>query len=696
MRAFILLSSTLTGAAILGVACGDREAGSGFVGDQPPAASVDDASVMRSDASLGGTGDGSSAEGGTSVSLSDYRLDPPTVTLDLSSTLTTQPTTTFKAFAKANGSQTETDVTAQSVFYLAVNPLLGTFAANGPVFSPNTSLRGGDATVRGRISNGNGVILEADATLSVRLTASLAPGAGVPANADAMFTRSAGTTGSRKPVIVYPSSGAMLPPNLGQFELHFKPGETSDLFEVTYQSASLTLKQRLHCAVSTRVDGGCVASLDQTAFDYLAQSNRGRGTVKVSVNGTSAPDTQRFESELIEIQFAESDVRGALYYWWADRSGANDGKIMRTEFGLNKAPEVFLQKGKDGINACIGCHALSRDGKRMVASTNSDGMGSFTTGQGAQVLVPDLSLAKSDAKFFAKKEDPNNRVQFAAFNPSGDRFVGVYGNDNDQSLKSGDRNKLWMFDGATGDRISTETVSLAVEPSHVAWSPDGNMIAFSAAGIHSTNAQRPKKCGVSMITKAATGWGAVEVVVPQASGKNRFNPDFSPESNVMLFSESNCPGGDNNSTDCDGEDDPSSATWATKPVANATAVKLANAAAPSIMDGQVTALHDTFARSTPYVSNHNGGKLFWVTVSSRRREGLRNSAGSQQLWMFAVDPAKVLAGVDGSYKPFFLPFQDLTTSNHFAQWAANFISETSPVPTPPPPAQSGPPEPPPR
>ena len=63
--------------------------------------------------------------------------------------------------------------------------------------------------------------------------------------------------------------------------------------------------------------------------------------------------------------------------------------------------------------------------------------------------------------------------------------------------------------------------------------------------------------------------------------------------------------------------------------------------------------------------------------------------------MFAVDPAKILAGQDGSYTAFFLPFQDPTTSNHIAQWTQKIIgaNPAPPAPSPPPPAP--PPAPPP-
>jgi hypothetical protein len=59
--------------------------------------------------------------------------------------------------------------------------------------------------------------------------------------------------------------------------------------------------------------------------------------------------------------------------------------------------------------------------------------------------------------------------------------------------------------------------------------------------------------------------------------------------------------------------------------------------------------------------------------------------------MFAVDPAAILAGKDGSYPGFYLPFQDLKTSNHIAQWTQKIVSDNPP----PPPAPAPPPPPPP-
>jgi hypothetical protein len=107
-------------------------------------------------------------------------------------------------------------------------------------------------------------------------------------------------------------------------------------------------------------------------------------------------------------------------------------------------------------------------------------------------------------------------------------------------------------------------------------------------------------------------------------------------------------------------------------------------------------LGDTYPRVTPFQTKQGTSKLLWYTVASKRTPGLRTIRQSgvtaqQLLWMFAVDPAKVLAGQDGSYAGFWLPFQDLNTSNHIAQWTEKLAGPNVP---PPPPAVPPPPPPP--
>ena len=107
------------------------------------------------------------------------------------------------------------------------------------------------------------------------------------------------------------------------------------------------------------------------------------------------------------------------------------------------------------------------------------------------------------------------------------------------------------------------------------------------------------------------------------------------------------------------------------------AVELAKANAPGVADGTKTTLCNTFPRWAPFTDPRRAdgsGRVMWFTFSSRRAYGLREPGGGDMwIWMAAIDPDAVLAGNDGSYAAFALPFQDLGTSNHIAQWTTQIV-----------------------
>jgi hypothetical protein len=281
--------------------------------------------------------------------------------------------------------------------------------------------------------------------------------------------------------------------------------------------------------------------------------------------------------------------------------------------------------------------------------------------------------------------------------------------------------RLFFHDGVSGERV--DELSLSVVPNNPDWSPSGDKIAFSTLG----DAQRWRieflGGGVSYIQRQDGAWDAEHPVsvVPAASGKNRFNPTFLPDGELLLYSEvddSTYTGGDADAcsasatTDagrlCNGYSDPGAKTWAVLAQPGATPVFLAKAAAPGVGDElqasapqstvAKTDLMDTFPKPSPFQISHRGTTLSWFTLGSQRRAGLRKKfpngsiVGEEPsqalLWMFALDTERVKAGRDGSYPGFFLPFQDLKTSNHMAQWTERIVSDAPPppAPTPPPPA----------
>jgi hypothetical protein len=512
---------------------------------------------------------------------------------------------------------------------------------------------GGEGTVWASVSG-----LNASTSVTVHLTYTAnGPDLGTPLPSDPSAHFKGSADPARTPSVVYPNTGVMLPPNINRLEVHWRPKSAADtLFEIAFDSPTASIRTYLRCTQPT--NGGCIYELDSSAYSFLAEANRGGAPFSLRVRSSDDEGTTFGESTPTMLTFAERNVEGGIYYFTTTLMS-----IMRFDFGgASGAPETYLGPESLPQGGCVGCHAISPDGRRLVASLNG-------IGDGALVYVKDIARPKP-LTVGGSRSQP---IQFASFNPAGDRFVAIYGDNGPP-----DSNKLFFHDGNTGGRLYAETVTLPFEPDHPNWSLDGNMIAVSHVGQHNAS-QRPFNCGIDLIRKGTSAsWGDPETIVPIVPGKSRYNPNFSPDSKYLLYTESVCPDGDITSEECDGDADHSAKTWAVLASAGATPVRLAMAGSPGPEDKGATDLSDTFPRFSPIAEPQGEGTIHWVTISSRRRVGLRDPGDKQYLWMFAVDASKVTAGEDPSYAAFYLPFQSPDTSNHIAQWTREVIPVTGP------------------
>lgn len=727
MRAHFVFGTSLALAAVVPfVACGSTEPESTFDAGTPPTPSTGPTTPPLP------VTDGGGSEGGVAggeLVISSLRIDPPdAVRAVVAGQKVTQA---YRVLGKIKDRDEELDLTPRFVFYVPDNYLVGGFPLDGsatftsrlPTAPTDPPQRGGKVTVRAQARNTDDSLVTVTTSLTLKLTVPpiTSPNAtpALPANPGALF--GGAVDAARAPTLAYPNNGTMLPPNLRRLEVHWQPGSaTNTLYEVSFKSPSAEITYYSRCGAlgATWKPDSCAFELDETGYRYLSDSNRGE-TAKLRIRATDDTGTGVGESATFDVSFAEANVEGGLYYWKVipptnPELSNGSGEVLRFDFGgTASAPEPFLVPGQNGLaqDQCVGCHALSRDGKKLVASVGG-------RWDGRQVLINDLSRPVGSAGWLTQGggttgAPAQNRIQFASFNPDGTRIVAVYGDrgnvgrdafrpTEDALLPVGSMvptdlgfRKLFLMDGSTG--IRNGTIDLPYKPDHPDWSPDGKSIAVTRVNDEATTSQEPANTGIEVIkSDGAGGWLPSETVIAPGGGANRFAPSFVPDSSFLLYTEATCPGGDLQSIECDANADPTAKTWATKPDRNATPILLAKAAQPGVADNGATALADTLPKTSPFQTKQGAGKLFWYTVASRREPGLRKrtGAGQQLLWMFAIDPAKVLAGQDGSYTGFYLPFQDLQTSNHIGQWTQKIVSDQPPPPPPSPPPPPPPPVPP--
>ncbi len=587
------------------------------------------------DATTGSSGDGSAGGPDTGINASAFtrlRLEPPSARLVLDGVTT--PRQAFRAIAtKLDGS--DQDVTASTTFVLR-DASLGAL-----VGGELTAQRAGTTTLDASAGS-----LSASATVEVVAERIIVDPA-VPANTPMVF-ENAPADPSRAPTLLYPNDGVLLPPNLTGIEIHWRRAERRDeLFEVRIEGAAGRVVAYVPCAP---LEGGCLYTPDPAAWRLIAEAHKGRTPVRIRVRETDERGTGVGTSAEIAVSFAAQPVNGGLYYW----TTSNGTAIMRVDFGAQTPPERFFPFSGGG---CYGCHALSRNGRKMTLSRDGQNQGQ----------IRGIDVAARSIVFGA---DDQEREQFQSWNPTSDRFAGIYG-DREEG-----RNDIRIRDGDDGRVL--ETIPLGVEPTHPDWSPTGDRIAFTHVTIHGTS-QRPGRGAIAYVQNMGGRWGSPQTLVPAEDGFNRYYPAYAPDGAFLVFNESRCNGNSTYGGECDGDADDNARLWAIATEGGAR-IELVRANTPGVADERETDLANTYPKWAPFVDPRNAdgsGRVMWMTFSSRRNYGLREPSGSdQQLWMVAVDPDAIARGQDGSAAAFALPFQDLRTSNHVAQWAAQIVPPT--------------------
>jgi hypothetical protein len=441
------------------------------------------------------------------------------------------------------------------------------------------------------------------------------------------------TTGTKVPTIVYPNDQTRFPRNIYKVLFQWRRGG-DDFFKLTFAGPNSTTTvwtdgNDPQCA---GLDAGCWQA-DQTTWTAIAGSNAG-AVSQLTVDGVAQGDSHVYEAPPISLGFSKKDVKGAIFYWSTSAAGIRRASVsdaLPEPYVVAKPTGTVLPNG--ATVQCVACHTVSRSGQKLFAGTqtNSAGTGEF---------VYDVTPTPPPNPVITTQISTQNKG-FGAFSPDDSRVVATNGTAIDE------------YDAVSGARLTT-TSHVVATGTNPDWSPANSMIAYSDKAGDSPNS-------ANLSTLAYLGndsWSTTPKVIVASNvpavGTNLF-PSFSADGHWIAYAHG-AKGGHGDKTfllylvDADG----------------GTPVELANANHkinndPTLLTGQFEDNMPTWAPS---------GDLEWVAFNSARPYGVVAAAGAhQQIWVAAIDPAKLGTGQDPSYPAFRFAFQVQTEDNHRAFWS---------------------------
>jgi len=671
--------------------------------------------------------DGSTAPQGTCPSgLVSIKVSPATTTTTITYA---NPLPTTKQQLTASGTFKDgstDDVTGCAGW--TVSPAIGSVTQTG-AFSTGAA---GQYTVTATSDGVSG-----SAVITVKLTGVANPGGITTSLLDATPSGSA-------PTIAYPIDGALFPYHFGDLAFQMVPASGQTIARIAFTGDAIDLDVYAPCTPISNpaIAGGCSVAIPADLEASLAGASEAANLTE-TVRMASSTGAGLGESTSIDARWASLSLPGTVYYWSAPPSGGGgaSGASEIRRMDLTKPgtpPEVFYQWVDaepyndmfSGGWACIGCHAVTQDGKYMgiaiggSAILGPGSMGQNGGGNGSFFALVDIATRSPLAAAIVNDAGQFSKTGFATYTTFG---------PDDKTMVQELQGQLFLRDATaqltSGPALFPSVTEAMTDPywsakgdilAFASWNASGQSFAYDPADLNGNEIK-----GAQIWTAPVTGttFGMPSLLVPRVSGATEYYPAISDDSALVVFNESSCSGPSTNSIDgygaspCDGYDDPS-ARLRLVASAGGTPVELDRASGRTSGWPTTDTWANSWSRFSPQHGTFQGKTLYWVTFSSRRPYGatLAGSAdgsSAPQLWFagVVVGASGPLSG-DPSYAPAWLPQQNSATpeitfdggirpsiaatggsvgaitGNHSAQWVYSYVAYVPPgMPPPPPPLQ---------
>ncbi len=637
-------------------------------------------------------------DGGGPVTVGSLFIDPNVATLTITFG---GPAATQDFAVKVKGKNSDDDVT--SLATLAIDDAtLGTMSGGGTNTATFTTsgAHGGvttlTATYQGMMATAQ-ITVDVKGAFSSPNCTSCAPFPPDPAPSCAPTVAT--------PTLVYPPDGVLLPPNMENFSIHYLPAAGATAYEIDFQNAATDVRILDSCAAANMPmdsrgmpSGGCVLNLVPQTWDFIAKSNRGGDPVKITVRST--PDGMCVDSGAVtaSVSFAQQDVSGGIYYWKSTVSAnGTGGQVWRKEFG-DGTPEEQITNTGNLNGTCFGCHFLSRDGQRMTVNGDDDDSDDeySDVNSGLIDIASKMFITTGTSRAGAGlSQSPG----FQTFSPDHTTYLG-----SDGEASGATPNAFFAWNGDTGAAETPAFITGTMMGQRVTmpdWSADDANIVYvvpTSIATWTTHKDDAHVLGGSLwVLPHTPGTSTFGTPMPliQSAGENNYYPSYSPDGQFVAFNRVD----KQTSTMVAASDsfsNPKARVWVL-PSSGTMPVELTqlNTAAD---------VSNSWPRWSPFVQSYKGNSLLWLTFSSTRDYGIlvKNQSSAfipcyppdssedptgmhhdtfpancqqPQIWMAAINLSSAeFASGDPSFPAFWLPFQDLTTHNHTAQWTTTVVT----------------------
>lgn len=470
------------------------------------------------------------------------------------------------------------------------------------------------------------------------------------------FEQAADSSDSSTLEVVYPPAGAVIPANFANLRTQWHAPAELDRFELRITSEYANLRYY----TKSRHDW-----LDDAATSrYLAPSHPG-GAVQIRVSALASRDTKRaVRSSPIALQVAQNALPGAVYYASTTARG-----LKRSELSATNAFRVVPSGSEpEGATACVSCHAISRAGDRIAASTKDSKLAVYALSDQSEFVPvswapPEPMMPPPPAMMPAmpgKPDDKGMMMMPAAMPPMAamppkppppEYGWGTFNPDGTR-LAYAAKGKLHVIDTQTGAETKKVMLPKDVSVTHPDWSPDGRAIAVTYTEMKPAKSEKlVRGSDIALMRVLEDGSLEAPQVVVKSTGPEDtlVYPSFSPDSRYIAFARATGSSKDSAAVQLYIVPADGSAT------ATAIALSRAQAGSPSTMP--------TWAGAS------ESGPAFLAFSSTRDYGDVLAGTRRDQLWLTAVDLAALERGEDPSAPAVWLPFQDATESNHRALWS---------------------------